>query len=93
MLKEMPVNHPSPRPAKEKKNLPKFEVVSKSTVLCKGPNISTHFASMISIPLLIFLLYYMLKTPPSRCGSFAQFKRNISFPKKFCVLQIQSFEI
>ena len=84
---------PPPEPSKEKKNLPKFEVVSKSTVLWKGPNISTHFASMISIPLLIFLLYYMLKTPPRCCGSFAQFKRNFSFPKKFCVLQIQSFEI
>jgi len=45
---------PSPEPSKEKKNLPKFEVVSKSTVLWKGPNISTHFASMISIPLAYF---------------------------------------
>lgn len=76
---------PPPATDHPKKDLPKCEVVSKSTVLWKGPNISTHFASMISIPLLIFLLYYMLKTPPSRCGSFAQFKRNYLFPKKFCV--------
>ena len=84
---------PPPEPSKEKKNLPKFEVVSKSTVLWKGPIFLHILLQWFQSHLLIFLLYYMLKTPPRCCGSFAQFKRNFSFPKKFCVLQIQSFEI